>query len=132
MTAVALGVVVVAVLASARLAVALGHVDRPTPAHVVRLRTSDGAGVSGLDERWGYYQRQLERAAADPPSSANVLESLSAIAAERVRHGDGNPSSLGSLAADHHVLVHLVHRPPDRTRLSPRTLTELVELLEQL
>ena len=108
----------------------------------VELRAPSRSPV-GEDSRLVRHQLHLEDAAADPPSCRPVLAHIAVLTRERLRlvHGidpethrpwapPGAPSSAELLGERLSAL--LADPPPDRTRLAPRELTELVDELEAL
>lgn len=140
-------------LAAASAEVAAALLARVGSIPRVDLRATPGSPVGG-DHRLLRHQLHLQDATADPPSCRPVLNQVVALAHERLRlvHGVGTRSIDGSGAiggsSDQgsgiapgtvprellgaHLAALLTERPPDRTRLSPRELTRLVDDLETL
>lgn len=103
-----------------------------SPLPPAQLRVT-AASPAGKDSRLLRHQMQLEDAASDPPSCRPVLTHIVELAHERRRLHDGSRiSGPGSEAAGVHLSAVLKERPPDRTQLSPRHLTALVDELEAL
>lgn len=113
-------------------AVAVSGVSPLPPAH---LRVTPSSPV-GEDTRLLRHQMHLEDAAADPPSCRPVVSDLVHLARERLRlrHGspDADPDRVGEQRIGHHLAAVMNERPADRTQLSSRHLTTLVDELEAL
>ncbi|HET8615860.1 MAG TPA: hypothetical protein VFL94_10070 [Actinomycetales bacterium] len=115
-----------------RLLAAVGSTTATLPRVHVRVVPSSPVGE---DPRLLRHQLQLDDATGDPPSCRPVLTRISELAVERLRLAD--PSDPREPAARADVLgprlaALLDQRPPDRTQLSPRELTRLVDDLEAL
>jgi hypothetical protein len=122
---------------------ALAEAAPSLPRAEVRVAPSSPVGE---DPRLLRHQRQLEDAAADPPSSGPILARIGELAEERLRLAHGNDASAGagngrswqgaepsgSVDAVQRLRALVSDRPPDRTQLSPRALTQLVDDLDSL
>jgi hypothetical protein len=133
-----LGLLAALVLAAAlaRLVRVLASVGTVLPRVDVRV---DRSSPVGEDHRLLRHQLHLEDATADPPSCRPILTRVSELARERVRLVHGHDLAAGSPLdprarglLGQRLTALLDDRPPDRTRLSTRELTRLVDDLEGL
>jgi hypothetical protein len=120
----------------ARLVGALTSIGTALPRVDVRAARSSPAGE---DHRLQRHQLHLEDATADPPSCRPIVTRISELARDRVRLVHGHDLATGApidpvarQVLGERLSALLDERPPDRTQLSPRELTRLVDDLEAL